>query len=168
MKATRAWLAPGSARGEDNAPARRILTVQGAMTPRQKIEQLTRSWYGYSVFAAVVSLLSVRATGIVSLAVGLGLSIVIDGIGLILSIAFVTFLGRKLVNRSSATRSFLWLFSGIFGVLGALATLSAAWGFLHEWSLASLAGIGLMAVYTGMNLRSFRVLGETAVKAYFV
>ena len=72
------------------------------------------------------------------------------------------------MNRSGATRSFLVLFSALFSVLGALATLSGAWGFLQTWTISSLTGTALMAVYTAMNVRSFRVLGETAVKAYFV
>jgi len=138
------------------------------MNAKQKIEQLTRSWYGYSLFAAVVSLLGVRASGVLSLAVGLGISIVLNAIGLVISIAWVTFLGRRLVNRSSGTRMFLVVFSGIFSVLGALGTLSAAWDFLTSWTLASLCTVALGAASTMLNARSFRVLTDTSVRAYFV
>jgi len=138
------------------------------MNAKQKIEQLTRSWYGYSVFAALLSVLSLRASGVLSLAIGLGLSIAMNAIGLAISIAIVTFLGRKLVHRSSATRTFLVVFSGLFCVLGALGTLGAGWQMLHEWSLASLCSLVMMAGSTTLNARSFRVLGETSVRAYFV
>jgi|HubBroStandDraft_2_1064218.scaffolds.fasta_scaffold1512734_1 hypothetical protein len=138
------------------------------MTARQKIEQLTRSWYGYSVFAAVLSVLSLRASGVLSLAIGLALSIVLNAIGLVVSLAVVTFLGRSLVNRSRGTRLFLVVFSGLFCVLGVLGTLGAGWDMLHSWSLASLCSLVMMASCTMLNGRSFRVLGETGVRAYFV
>jgi hypothetical protein len=138
------------------------------MNAKQKIEQLTRSWYGYSLFAAVLSVLSLRTSGVLSLAVGLGISIVLNAIGLVISIAIVTFLGRKLLYRSSATRTFLVVFSALFFVLGALGTLGAGWDVLRSWSLASLCNLVMMASCTMLNGRSFRVLTETRVKAYFV
>jgi len=139
------------------------------MTPRQKIEGLTRSWYGYSVFAAMLSVLSIRASGPLSLMIGLGFSIVINTIGLIISIAVVTWLGRKLaVSRSNPVRLFLVIFSGLFTVLGVLGVLGGIWAFLHEWSLASILNVVLMATCTMLNARSFRVLCDTAVRSYFV
>lgn len=138
------------------------------MTPRQKIEHLTRSWYGYSLFAALLSLLSIQASGVLSLAIGLGVSVVLNAIVLVISIAIVTFFGRKLIHRSSGTRLFLVVVSGLFCVLGALATLGAGWDFLRSWSLATLCNAVLMASCTMQNARSFRVLGETSVRAYFV
>lgn len=138
------------------------------MNARQKIEQLTRSWYGYSVFAAVLSVLSLRASGVLSLTIGLGMSIAANAFGLVVSVAIVTFLGRRLVHRSAGTRLFLVVFSALFTVLGALGTLGGAWAFLHEWSLAALCGVVMTGACTMLNARSFRVLTETAVKAYFV
>jgi hypothetical protein len=138
------------------------------MNAKQKIEHLTRSWYGYSLFAALLSVLSLRASGVLSLAIGLGVSIVLNAIGLVLSIAIVTFLGRKLLHRSSATRVFLVVFSGLFFVLGVLGTLGAGWDVLRSWSLASLCNLVMMASCTMLNGRSFRVLTETSVRAYFV
>src|SRR5262249_53132295 len=108
------------------------------MSARQKINQLTNSWYGYSLFAAIVSVLSIRATGLFSLAIGLGFSVVINAIGLVVSIVIVTFFGRMLLAGSRLTRVFLVVASGLGAVLGALGTLGAAWTFLHVWSLAAL------------------------------
>lgn len=139
------------------------------MTPRQKIEGLTRSWYGYSVFAALLSVLSIRASGPLSLVIGLGLSIVLNTVGLVLSIAVITWLGRRLsVSRSNPVRLFLVVFSGLFTVLGALGVLGGLWAFLQEWSLASILNVVLMATCTMLNGRSFRVLTDTAVRSYFV
>jgi hypothetical protein len=137
------------------------------MNAKQKIEQLTRSWYGYSVFAAVLSVLGLRASGALALAIGLGITIALNAIGLIISIAIVTFLGRKLLHRSNATRMFLLVFSGLFAVLGVLATLSAGWDFLRTWSLATIVNVVLMAACTMMNARSFKVLTDTSVRSYF-
>jgi len=138
------------------------------MNAKQKIEQLTRSWYGYAVFAAVLSVLSLQATGVLSLMIGLGLSIALNAIGLVIAIAITTFLGRRLLARSNGTRLFLVVFSGLFSVLGALATLTSAWSFLTSWTLASVCSVVLSASSTLLNVRSFRVLRETAVRAYFV
>jgi hypothetical protein len=139
------------------------------MTPRQKIEGLTRSWYGYSVFAALLSVLSIRASGPLSLIIGLGLSIVLNTIGLVISIAVITWLGRKLVvSRSNPVRLFLVIFAGLFTVLGVLGVLGGIWAFLHEWSFASIFNVVLMATCTMLNARSFRVLTDTAVRSYFV
>jgi hypothetical protein len=139
------------------------------MTPRQRIEGLTRSWYGYAAFAALLSVLSIRASGPLSLIIGLGLSIVINTIALVLSIAFIAWLGRKLaVSRSNPVRLFLVFFSGLFSVLGALGVLSGVWAFPHEWSLASIFNVVLMLTCTMLNAKSFRVLTDTAVRSYFV
>jgi hypothetical protein len=138
------------------------------MNAKQKIEQLTRSWYGYALFAALLSVLSIRADGVLSLMIGLGLSIVLNAVGLVLSIAFTAWLGRRLLHRSNGTRLFLVVFSGLFSVLGTLGTLSGAWAFLTSWTLASACSVVLCASCTLLNFRSFRVLTETSVRAYFV
>ena len=138
------------------------------MNAKQKIEQLTRSWYGYSVFAAILSVFSLRASGVLSLAIGLGISIVANVIGLCISVAIITFLGRSLLGRSRGMRMFLVVFSGLFFVLGVLGTLGASWDLLRGPSLAGLCSVVLMAACTMMNGRSFRTLTETSVRAYFV
>jgi hypothetical protein len=138
------------------------------MNAKQKIEKLTRSWYGYALFAAVLSVLSLQASGPLGLMIGLGMSVVLNAIALVISIAITTFLGRKLVHRSNGTRIFLVVVSAIGAVLGVLATLSGVWAFLHEWSLAAVCNVVMMAACTMMNARSFRVLTETTVRAYFV
>lgn len=138
------------------------------MNAKQKITQLTNSWYGYSLFAAALSVLSIRASGVLSLAIGLTFSIAINVVGLVISIAIVTFFGRKLLASSRPTRLFLVVISGLCTLFGAFGTLAAAWGFLHLWSLSALLQIVLSAAWTMMCARSFAVLGETDVRAHFV
>jgi hypothetical protein len=137
------------------------------MNAKQKIERLTNAWYGYSVFSAVVSLFGLRASGPLAYAIGFGFSIAASVIALLVSLAIVTFFGRMLIGRSSATRTFLVFFSGLFTLLGVFGVFSSSWAFLQEWSLAALSSAVLSVAGTMMNLRSFRVLRETSVRAYF-
>jgi hypothetical protein len=138
------------------------------MTAKQKIEALTRSWYGYSVFAALVSVLAVRASGPLSLMIGLGLSVALNLVALVISVAIITFFGRKLLHKSNGTRIFLVVVSGLGTVLSVLGVTTSAWQFLHEWSLAAICSIVLGIGCVMLNARSFKVLTETGVRAYFV
>jgi hypothetical protein len=137
------------------------------MNARQKIERLTNSWYGYALFTAVLSVFSVRASGIFSLAIGLGMTLVMNAIALVISIAFITFFGRGLIGKSAGMRRFLVFMSGLFTLLGVLGTLAAGWDFLRDWSIAGLLSIVASAACTVMNARSYNVLTQTSVKAYF-
>jgi hypothetical protein len=138
------------------------------MTARQKLQTLSNSWYGYALFCALVSLFQIRATGILSMAIGLTLSLVLNAVMLVISLALVTFFARKLLARSSATRAFLVFVSGLCTVLGVLGTAGAAWAFLGHWSFAGIVSIALGAISVWMNARSFGVLTTRDVKAYFI
>jgi hypothetical protein len=138
------------------------------VSAKQKIEGLTNSWYGYSLFAAVLGVFSVRASGPFALMIGLGMSVVINAVALVIALAIVGLLGRALVRRSSGTRSFLVFVSGLFTLLGVLATVGAGWDFLRSWSLSGVLSIVTMAACTMMNARSFNVLTDKSVKAYCV
>jgi predicted RND superfamily exporter protein len=134
------------------------------MNAKQKIERLTSGWYGYAVFATGLSIVGLLGSGMVSMAVGL----VFNAVGLVLSLALTAFLGRKLVRKSSGTRKLLVVLSAVVCVFGVLATVGAAWDMLQERSIASLCTVVIMASCTMLNGRSFRVLRETSVRAYFV
>ncbi len=137
------------------------------MTAKQKLETLTHGWYGYAVFAALVSVFQLRASGLVAMAFGLVLSVALNLVALVISFAIIAFFGRSLARRSSGTRAFLVVASAIFTLLGVLGTLAAGWDFLRHWSLAHLAAVVLSGACTMMNARSFNVLTDRAVKAYF-
>src|SRR5262245_53291520 len=99
------------------------------MTAKTKIEGLTHAWYGFAVVSSLVSLFSQ----------GLGIfSIVGHAIGLMISFVLTYFVGRALLNKSSFTRLFLVVVSGVLTVLGVLGIAKGAWVFLHDWSFSLL------------------------------
>lgn len=128
------------------------------MTPRAQLEQLTHGWYGYGVFAGVLTLF----------ANGLGLASVLTAAGSTLFGFVLTFyLGRALLRRSSATRFALIGLSVLGGVLGVFGTGALALVFLSTWTLSALALVIVVGAQVLMNVRSFRVLTDRTVKGYF-
>ena len=128
------------------------------MTARQKIEGLTNSYYGYAVFGAVVSLWN-NGIGFFSL-IGTAFSFVF-------SILLTWFIGRRLLAKSSLTRVLLVIVTAIGGLFGAVGAAKMGWTFVQTMSLSALLYTGLVAVGAYMNIKAFRVLTESSVKAYF-
>jgi hypothetical protein len=138
------------------------------MNAKQKLQGLSHSWYGYMVLTTLVSILGLRASGILTLVVGFAFWAVINAFFLLIGLALVTFVSRKLLSGSAGMRRFLVVLSALGTVLGALSVLSLGLAFLHTWSLALIIQIGVTGSWALLNARSFRTLGETQVKAYFV
>jgi hypothetical protein len=128
------------------------------MTARQKIEGLTNSYYGYAVFGAAVSLWN-NGIGFFSL-IGTAFSFVF-------SILLTWFIGRRLLAKSSLTRVLLVVLTGIFSVLGSISAAKMGWTFFQTMSLSVLLYTGLVGVGVYMNVKAFRVLTDSSVKAYF-
>ncbi len=128
------------------------------MTATQKIEGLTNSYYGYAVFGAVVSLWN-NGIGFFSL-IGTAASFVF-------SVFLTWFIGRRLLAKSSFTRVALVILTGIFSVLGSISAAKMGWTFFQTMSLSVLLYTGLVAVGVYMNVKAFRVLTDSSVKAYF-
>lgn len=128
------------------------------MTATQKIEGLTNSYYGYAVFGAAVSLWN-NGIGFFSL-IGTAFSFVF-------SILLTWFIGRRLLAKSSLTRVILVVLTGIFSVLGSVSVAKMGWTFVQTMSFSVLLTAGLVAVGVYMNVKSFRVLTDKSVKAYF-
>lgn len=128
------------------------------MTARQKIEGLTNSYYGYAVFGAALSLWN-NGIGFFSL-VGTAFSFVF-------SILLTWFIGRRLLAKSSLTRVLLVVLTGIFSVLGSISVAKMGWTFFQTMSLSVLLYTALVAVGVYMNVKAFRVLTDSSVKAYF-
>ena len=128
------------------------------MTARQKIEGLTNSYYGYAVFGAAVSLWN-NGIGLFSL-IGTAFSFVF-------SVLLTWFIGRRLLAKSSLTRVLLVVLTGIFSVLGSISVAKMGWTFFQTMSLSVLLYTGLVAVGVYMNIKAFRVLTDSSVKAYF-
>ncbi len=128
------------------------------MNGKEKIEKLTHSWYGFAIFAAVASIF-MNGIGIFSI------------IGAVIStfVSFVlTFLfGRWLLGKSSFTRYFLIVVSGLVSILGILGVGQALYTFFTEWTFGILLNFALASVSIYMNVKYFSVLTDKSVKAYF-
>jgi hypothetical protein len=137
------------------------------MTAKQDLENLSHSWYGYVVCAALFSVFGLRASGIFTFAIGLSIWMVINAFMLVVALAVVTFLSRRLLARSSGTRVFLIVVSALFAVLGTLTFLDEGRMFLSYWSLSLLLRMAATAVGVMMNARSFAILMRPNVRRYF-
>jgi hypothetical protein len=128
------------------------------MTAREKLQNLTNAWYGFGVVAGLGSILQN----------GIGFFSILIAIGSTLFSFFLTwFFGRRLLNKSSLTRFLLIIVSALASLFGSLATAKMGWAFLHEWQLSILAQAAMGGASVYMNVRSFRVLTDDSVKAYF-
>ena len=128
------------------------------MTATQKIEGLTNSWYGYAVFGALLSLWNN----------GIGFFSLIGTAGSFLFSIFLTwFIGRRLLAKSSLTQLILLVVTGISSIMGSVTAAKMGWTFIHTWSLSVFLYTALVAIGVYMNARSFKVLTDKSVKAYF-
>lgn len=127
------------------------------MTAKQKIENLTHTWYGFTVFMGALQLL-VNGLGVFSI-LGAAFSTVLS---LVLSFAF----GRLLLGGSSLTRVLLVVFSTFGAILGTLAAGQALYTFFGDWSFALLGYATLALVSVSVHVKSFRVLTDKSVKAH--
>jgi hypothetical protein len=127
-------------------------------TAKAKIEGLTNTWYGYAVFSALFSIFE-SGLGVFSIAGAV--------FGMIVSFILTYFIGRALLRKSSLTRGILILLSGVFGVLGTIATGKMALQFFSTWEFGLLAAVAYSSVSVYMNVKSFRTLMDSQVRAYF-
>ncbi|MDB4941720.1 MAG: hypothetical protein JWP97_1254 [Labilithrix sp.] len=128
------------------------------MTATQKIEGLINSWYGYALFGAAVSLWEN----------GLGLwSLFSTAGGLFLSFLVTWFIGNRLKNRSSLWRLVLVIGSAVACLFGSISVARMGVSLFHSFSLSTLFAAGLVTIGVWMNGKSYRVLTDSSVKAYF-
>jgi hypothetical protein len=128
------------------------------MTATQKIEGLVNSWYGYAAFGAALRLWD-NGIGITSL--------ITTAVSFLVTIMVIWFLGNRLKNKSSLWRMVLLVGSGLLSVLGTIGVAKMGWTFFQTFSLSVLFYAGITAVSVFMNAKSFKVLTDKSVKAYF-
>jgi hypothetical protein len=128
------------------------------MAAKAKIENLTNMWYGFMVYSSLATLL-VRGIGVWNLATG--------AMGLFFSLLWVWFWGRRLVNKGHLSRTLLIGASGLFTALGAWGAAQSTWAFVNAWELQFIIKAISSAVTAWMMAKSFRVLTDASVKAYF-
>lgn len=137
------------------------------MTAKEKLEGLSHSWMGYAVCTTLFSVFGLRASGIISFAVGFGIWAVINAVILALTLALMMFFGRKLAAKSSGTRGFLIFISGLCSILGVLSLFGQGRMLLSYWSVGQLVQIAGTAIGVWMNVRSFGILNSSKVRQYF-
>jgi hypothetical protein len=129
------------------------------MTARQKIENLTHAWYGYVTLSAIASLFANGFPGI--------FSIVWAAMGLSLSLFITWFVGRRLLAKSSLTRFLLLIVTGLGTVFQTYGAGKMALAFVRTWEFGLLGAAAFLGVSVYMHARSFRVLVDSSVRAYF-
>lgn len=129
------------------------------MNARAKIENLTNTWYGFAVFSAVATFLMSDS--------GLVWRTISGGFSLFVSLLLTFFIGRRLLNKGKLTRWILIAASGVFTLLGAYTAAQASWTFVHAWELKWIVAAASSAISSWMMAKSFRVLTDASVKAYF-
>jgi hypothetical protein len=128
------------------------------MTAKEKIQNLTNAWYGFAVFAGLASFFQ-NGIGFFSILMALGTTL--------FSFFVAWFFGRRLLNKSSLTRFFLIIVTALSVIFGTLGAAKLGWAFLHSWELSLLVQATITGASVYMNGRSFRVLTDDSVKAYF-
>jgi len=131
------------------------------MGAKAKIENLTNMWYGYALVSSIAAFLG-RLTDS-----GLIWSLTASAVGLFFSLLRVWFWGRRLVNKGHLSRTMLIVASGIFTVRGTMGAARESWAFVHAWELSMVVKAIVSAVSAWMMAKSFRVLTDASVKAYF-
>ncbi len=137
------------------------------MTAKEKLESLSHSWMGYAVCSTLFSIFGLRASGLVSFAVGFTLWAVINAVILAMTLALMMFFGRKLVAKSSGMRGFLIFMSGLCSILGVLSLFGQGRMLLSYWSVGQLVQIAATGIGVWMNVRSFGILNSSKVRQYF-
>lgn len=129
------------------------------MTARQKIENLTNTWYGYVTFSAIAALFANGIPGI--------LSIIWAAMGLSFWLFVTWFIGRRLLNKSSLTRALLLVITGLGTVFQTYGVGKMALAFVRTWEFSMLGAAVFLGVSVYMHARSFRVLTDSSVRTYF-
>ncbi len=123
------------------------------MTARTKLEELTYSWYGYSLVAALVTLL----TG------GFGVFSIFIAAAFLAFRFVVTFLiGRALVKKSGLMRFAMLCVSVVGMALGPVLAF-----MFFKFSFSGLISSVMWIAHVGMAYRSFSTLREPTVRSYF-
>lgn len=127
------------------------------MTGRRKLEQLTASWYAFTLFSGVVQLF----------ANGIGLfSLVVAAVSTGLCLVIAHIIGRALIGKSGLTRGLMIGLSGLGLFFGALGVLHLVGDFFGTWRFALLGSAVMTLAGMGMNVLTLSVLLDDSVRRY--
>jgi hypothetical protein len=151
------------------------------MTARERIQKITHTWYGYTVFAAVASVVQVAlwpfspgllfspvklAFTIVGAALGVVVSVVLNLACAAIGIGVASLLGRALLARSSFVRLVLLVVSTLGFVFGGYSALKLTWAAIAHFSPSTLVGAVVTGIGVLLYIRSYQVLTDPSVKSY--
>lgn len=130
------------------------------MNGKAKLEALINAWYGYTLFAALVNLVSAL------LGSGLFAFFTVPFVVVVSLFSFFVAwaIGKLLLKRSGLTRFVILVLSPVALLFGAFSLWRFASG---PWSLGAITTGLLTACGLWMHLRSLRTLLDRNVKAYF-
>ncbi|NUO53991.1 MAG: hypothetical protein HOV80_34535 [Polyangiaceae bacterium] len=130
------------------------------MEGKAKLEALTNAWYGYTLFAALVNIVSAFLGGGIFGFVAVPFVIFFSLFSLFVAWA----IGKLLIKRSGLTRFIVLVFSGIGLLFGGLAM----WKFVTgPWSFSGIVSAFVMGCGLWMQLRTLKTLTDRSVKNYF-
>ena len=128
------------------------------MTAREKLENLTMLWIGYSVITS----------GVMFLLRGFGVwNIVVSAFGLLLSVGLNVAVGRALQNRNGLVRGLVVLLAAGTSILGVIALGKLCLLFVTTWSFSLFVPVLALSAVLAMNVHSLRVLFSRNVRRYF-
>ncbi len=148
------------------------------MTARQRLERLSYTWYGFIVFAAACSVMKAALfpfggglfsslLALLGLGFGVVLAIVLNAFCAAIGLLVTFLVHRALLGRSSFVRVVLLFLSPTLAILGTLSGLKLAWAGISHFSPSSLVDAMVAGVAVVLYIRSFKVLSNPQVGAYF-
>ncbi len=147
------------------------------MSSRQRIEQLTQTWYGFTVFAAAAAVIQVAcwplsagllfsparlALTFVGSAVALVLAIGLNLVAAVFGLLMVRWIGRSLLAGSGFVRVGILVLSPVFAVLCGLSAIQQLWNGVSHLSVSPLVGAAVAAIAVTLHLRSFGVVRQVS------
>jgi hypothetical protein len=130
------------------------------MEGKAKLEALTNAWYGYTLFAALVNIVSAFLGGGIFGFVAIPFVIFFSLFSLFVAWA----IGKLLIKRSGLTRFVVLVLSPLGLLIGTLSM----WRFITgPWSLSGMVSALVLVCGMWMQLRTLKTLLDRSVKNYF-
>ena len=129
------------------------------MGARERIQNLTLLWIGYSVVSSGLMFF---------LRGGFGFwNIVVSSVSLLVSVGITVLIGRALLNKNGLVRALVALLAGVGAGLAAIGLGKLFLLFVSTWTLGLFWPAVALTAVIWMNVHSLRVLFSGPVRRYF-
>lgn len=129
------------------------------MGAREKLQNLTLLWIGYSVVSSGLMFFLRGSFGF--------WNIVVTSVSLLVGVGITVLIGRALVNKNGLVRALVVLLAGIGTGLAAIGLGKLLLLFVTTWSLSLFWPFVALTAVIWMNVHSLRVLFSRPVRRYF-